>query len=63
MAERYTPEQLDRIERMLDLALLEVDLYKQAWHEEQRLKWALAERVLDAAKERDELLVKRRVKV
>ena len=42
MAERYTPSQLDCIERMLDKALCDVEIYKAAWKAERDLKWTLA---------------------
>lgn len=51
--------EVERLERMLDLALLESDLYREAWKAEQRLKWTLAGRLATAAGERDVFLKER----
>lgn len=37
----------ERTERMLDRALMEVELYRKAWESERRLKWQLAEILLN----------------
>ena len=50
------PEQLDRIERMLDEALKEAELYKEAWRAERAVKRTVARAAYFGIKERDALI-------
>lgn len=54
---RYTLEQVEALERMLDDSLREREAFFEAWQAERRLKWTLAARLTEVAAERDSLLV------